>query len=345
MSAMKNYGRYLLLLCAIGLAAPPALAQKVGTTSMQFLKVMPCARGAAMGDAYTVLAAGADAVFWNPSGVALVENKEFSSTYLKWIFDTQQGALSFAMPVGDIGAFALQIQYIDYGTIEETSLLSQYMQNADQPGMTGNTFRPYAYLVGVTYARSLTDKFSTGISVKYAHESLFNGQTVNTQVRQGAYQDVKTWTNGLLFDFGVRYNTGYKTIQIGASVQNFGADVTYAKDSNPVPLLFRFGAAADLVGPDALLLPMENNRITVAFDLFQPNDYDQQQHIGVEYEFAKTFALRAGYKVHYDTEGLTLGAGIRHTVGSVPLSLDYSYGSVGTYLGNGQRISLGAELP
>jgi hypothetical protein len=324
--------------------ASVALAQKVGSTSMQFLHVMPCARATALGDAYSVWASGAEAVFWNPSGVALVENQELSSTYIDWIFDTRQGAISYAASIGEFGAVGLQIQYVDFGEFEETSTAAPYIKNPDAPGMTGRTFRPFSYLLGLTYARSLTDRFSTGISVKYAHESLFSGQTVRAMVSQGVYEEVDTWADGLLFDFGVRYNTFFRSIQVAASVQNFGADVKYAKESSPVPLLFRFGIAADVVGADALLIRQEDNRLSVAFDLFQPNDFGQQAHLGVEYEFAGTVALRGGYKFNYDYEGLTVGGGLKHTVGSVRLLLDYSYGSIGTYLGSVQRISLGAQL-
>ncbi|MGA2624802.1 MAG: PorV/PorQ family protein [Bacteroidota bacterium] len=342
---MKTIERVVLLLWLVCVFCSPAPAQKVGSTSMQFLEVMPCARATAMGDAYSVLASGAEAVFWNPGGLALAEHQELSTTYIKWIFDTQQGALSYAVPLGGFGVVGLQLQYVDFGEFEETRADAPYIEDPNQPGMTGRTFRPFSYLVGLTYARSLTDRFSTGISVKYAHESLFNGQFVSAQISQGVWQDVKTWADAYLFDFGVRYNTGYRTVQIAASVQNFGGDVTYAEESNPVPLLFRFGIAADLVGTNALLLSQENNRVTMAFDLFQPNDYTQQEHLGVEYEYMGSFALRAGYKFNYDYEGLTYGVGVRQTFGSVKLSVDYSYGSLGTYLGNGQRISLGAGLP
>jgi hypothetical protein len=182
------------------------------------------------------------------------------------------------------------------------------------------------------------------LSVKYAHESLFNGQTALALVSQNKYEEVSTWANALLFDFGMRYNTGYKSIQIGASAQNFGADVVYAKEASAAPLLFRFGIAADLVGTNALLSSQTDNRLSVAYDLFQPNDYNQQAHLGVEYEYARTFALRGGYKFNYDSEGYTLGAGIKHTIGTVKVTFDYSYGSMGTYLEHVQRISLGAEL-
>lgn len=311
---------------------------------MQFLKVMPSARGAALGDAYSVLASGADAVFWNPSGLAAIKNQEIASSYIQWIFDSRQGAVAYGISLGEFGSVAAQIQYVDFGEFLEASMLRPYINKEIDPGLTGNTFHPYSYLFGVTYAQNLTDKFSAGLSVKFAHESLYNGSSVMTQVSQGVDETVDTWANGMMFDFGFHYRTGFRSIEIAASVQNFGADVTYAKESNPLPMMFRWGLAANLIGTEAIAAYDETNRVGIAFDLFQPNDYAQQAHIGLEYEYAAVFALRTGYKFNYDSEGLTLGGGVRQEFGPIQLILDYSFSSVGTYLGNVHRFSLGAVL-
>ncbi len=333
------------LLC---IASSALVGQKVGSTSMQFLKVIPSARGASLGDAYSVLASGADAVFWNPSGLTTVKNQEITSSYVQWIFDTRQGALSYGVSLGELGFAGVQIQYVDYGEFLEASMLRPYINKEVDPGLTGNSFHPFSYLAGITYAKDLTDKFSTGVSIKYAHESLYNGTEVMAQVRQNSSSNadelVKTWANGLMFDFGIHYRTGYRSIEIAAAVQNFGGDVMYAKEANPLPMMFRWGIAANLIGKDALAGYDETNRIGFAFDLFQPNDYAQQEHLGLEYEYAESFALRAGYKFNYDFDGLTFGAGIRHDVGPVKLQFDYSFSSIGTYLGNVHRFSLGAVL-
>jgi hypothetical protein len=326
--------------------ALPAMAQKVGSTSMQFLKVIPSARGAGLGEAYSVWACGSEAVFWNPAGLSKLEGTEFFTTYVDWLFDAQQGALALATPLRGVGALGFQLQYVDFGEFEETSNARPYINDPDHPGFTGRTFRPFGAVLGVSYARELTDKFSVGIGMKYAYQSLFSEREVTAMVRQGVYEQVKTWAGGLLFDFGIRYNTGYRTIHIGSSVQNFGANVKFAKESHPVPLLFRFGVGADLLGPNALLLPNhEEHRLGMVFDLFHPNDYDQQMHLGVEYEFRGLLALRAGYKFNYDYDGLTLGAGIKYSVDGLRMRLDWSYGDMGTYLGNVQRISVGMTLP
>ncbi len=341
---MKNITRYLLPFFAILLFSSSALSQKVGSTSMQFLKVMPCARATAMGDAYSVLASGAEAVFWNPAGVALSDKREISMTYLKWIFDTQQGALSFAAPLGNIGAVGVQLQYVDFGEIPEAIWSSPYKDDIGYPGLTGNSFHPFTYLIGLTYASQITDKFSTGLSVKYARESLYDGQTIRAVSSSGDTSTVNTWGDGLIFDFGLNYNTGFHTIRLAAAMQNFGANVRYASETSPVPMALRVGIAADLIGNNALLLSSEGSRLGVAFDLFQPNDYAQQAHVGIEYVFGGFVALRAGYKFNYDADGFTAGLGFQQSLADAKFSFDYSYGALHYNLGNVHRISLGAAF-
>ncbi len=347
MNLLKMTGRFLIIIfIATILIASTSYAQKVGSTSMQFLKVMPGARAASLGEAYTVWATGAEAIFWNPAGLARIENMELSTTYINWLFDSQQGALAYAVAVRGFGVVGIQAQYVDYGEFEETTNQRPYISNPDNPGLTGRIFTPFSYVIGISYARDLTDKFSVGLGMKYAYESLFNGGRVTAMVKQGVYEEVDTWANGVLFDFGIRYNTGYRSIHIGSAVQNFGADVEYAKESHPVPLLFRLGMGADLIGVDGLVYRNNgNSRLSLAGDIFHPNDYAQQIHLGMEYEFAGLFALRGGYKFNYDYDGLTLGAGFKYALEAVRLSVDYSYGDMGTYLGYVQRISIGIALP
>jgi hypothetical protein len=341
---MKKITTYLLPFFAVLLFSSNAFSQKVGSTSMQFLKVMPCARATAMGDAYSVLASGAEAVFWNPAGVAYVDKREVSLTYLKWIFDTQQGAFSFATSIGSFGAIGLQLQYVDFGEIPEATWASPYKDDINFPGLTGNTFHPFTYLVGLSYASRITDKFSTGLTVKYAHESLYGGQAVRAITSTGDTTMVNTWGNGLIFDFGLSYNTGFRSIRLAASMQNFGANVRYASEGEPVPMALRVGIAADLIGNNALLASSEDNRVGVAFDLFQPNDYAQQAHFGIEYVYAGSVAVRAGYKFNYDADGFTAGVGLQQTLLQSKFSFDYSYGALHYNLGNVHRISLGVAF-
>lgn len=328
----------------------PVYGQKVGTSSLQFLKVMPTARAAAMGDAYSTLAAGAEAAYWNPAGVATGTDIEISGSLVLWLFDTRQSMLAAAVPMGEWGTVGVQLQYVDYGSINvtRTDQLQFTGTGADyhfNPGLTGETFSPSSYVIGVSYARQLTDKFSAGVTVKFINESLWGASTVTIVNRvTGGTETVNTFARLFLFDFGMQYNTGYRSIRIGVSIQNFGEQVKFAKEAFPAPLAFRIGTAADVIGANALLGESESNRITIAYDLFQPNDYAQQMHLGGEYAFDETVFFRAGYKIYYDNDNITAGAGIRQVVSGSPLTIDYSYGAMGEYLPSVHRISVGVQF-
>jgi hypothetical protein len=324
--------------------------QKVGTSSLQFLKVLPSARAAAMGEAYSTLAKGAEAVFWNPSGIAGGASVEVTGTFIVWLFDTRQSSIATAFSLGDWGTAGIQLQYVDYGDIPVTRAdqLGFIGTGADyhyNPGLTGETYSPSSYVIGLSFARQLTDKFAAGITAKFVNESLWSESTVTVvNPSTGEAEVVNTFARLMLFDFGMQYNTGYRTVRLGVAIQNFGGQVKFAKEAYPAPLTFRIGTAADLVGRNALLLESELSRFTLAYDLFQPNDYSQQMHVGAEYTFDEVVFLRAGYKLFYDNDNVTLGVGVSQTFADMPLSFDYSYGAMGDYLPSVHRISVGVQF-
>ncbi|RPI06185.1 MAG: PorV/PorQ family protein [Ignavibacteriae bacterium] len=356
---MKTMRNCFLILTALVLAAANVFAQeKAGISSMQFLKVMPCARATALGDAYVAVASGAEALFWNPAGLAWTDKQELSLTYIDWIFDAKLYDLAYAIPLGNFGNVGLQVQFVDYGDFDETVAhgLTVYPGQVE-PFLTGKTFKPYNYVIGLSYAKKMTEKFSFGLTAKYAYESLYDEKQIVVHSTDGDGNIVNSYAvdakrGAFLIDAGIRYNTGFRNIQIGVSAQNFGPNVKYKSDTlehtYPAPLSFRLGVAADLIGPNSLLLNIPDHRLGIVFDLFLANDGPQQEHLGIEYEFANTFALRAGYKINYVTEGLVLGGGVRQRVGNMDLTLDYSYGAlnemISDFTGNAHRITLGVGI-
>jgi hypothetical protein len=331
-------------------------AQKVGTSSLQFLKVMPTARATGMGDAFTSLASGSEAAFWNPAGLTGTTKHELGTTLTLWLFDTKQSAISYAINLNELGMWGIdwgwlgfQFQYVDFGELEETRVdylmfVGSGEDRRYNPGLTGMTFSPASYLLGLSYAQQLTDRFSTGITAKYIYESLWNSKQVTIINSNGEEETYNTYASLFLFDFGMLYNTGFRSILLGVSVQNFGPQVKFAKEAYPAPLNFRVGASANIIGSDALLFPIEKNRLTLAYDIFHPNDYAQQMHVGLEYSFSELLFLRTGYKWNYDNEKLTFGGGIQYGIDGYDLSFDYSYGSMGELLGQVHRLSLGVKI-
>jgi hypothetical protein len=344
----KNKFLTLYFLLLFGFTHTEIQAQKVATSALQFLKVMPSARATAMGDAYAAMAWGLDAAYWNPGGVAGITSHEFNSTYTMWLFDTKQYALAYGLSLEGLGQFAFQFQMTDIGEIRETRVdmvgSDFWTTGIYNDGYTGRTFEPLSWLIGVSYAKKLTNEFSVGLTMKYVYESLWSGKSITITNAFNQPHEVNTYTRALLFDFGMRFNTGYKSIQIGAAVQNFGADIKFANEEYPAPMTLRLGIKSDLMGQNGLLYESQNNRISVDYDMIQPNDYSRQAHLGLEYSLWESIALRAGYKFNYDSDGLTLGAGVNGEIAGASLSFDYSYGDMGEFLGNVHRISLGVKL-
>jgi len=297
---------------------------KVGTTSFQFLKVMPGARSTGMGESFISVVNTSEAVFWNPSALVKVNNIDVSFSYVDYFLDVSHLALSGAYSIEDFGTLGLQVLVNDLGDIPVTRVDNLYRDPETgiyNPGLTGETMSPGFIVVGLSYAKSLTDKFSFGLTFKVANEDLIAKSTTS-------------W----MFDGGLIYQTGFKSIDVAISLRNFGPQVKFAEKSYPLPQTLALGISTYLFSSNnSLISDIENHSLLISYNLSQPKDYSQQHNIGMEYSFSQMFFLRAGYKINYDEEGLTLGAGVNYE----GYRVDYSFNDYGEYLGNVHRFTLG----
>ncbi len=296
---------------------------KVGTTSFQFLKVMPDARSTGMGEAFISIVNSSDAVFWNPAALTKVNGFDISSSYVQYFFDVAQFSLSAAYKLDGIGTFGFQAMVNDLGDIPVTRVDYLFREESGNynPGLTGETMSPGSQVFGISYGKELTDKFSFGITAKYAIEDL-----------------VVEKASSIIFDGGLLYKTGYKTIEIAAALRHFGPEIKFVDKSYSLPQTFTIGISAELMsGTDPLLMKVDGQKLLFAYNLSQPRDYSQQHHLGIEYGFHDLFFLRAGYKLNFDEEGLALGAGVNYS----NIRFDYSYSDFGEYLDSVHRFTVG----
>jgi hypothetical protein len=335
-----------LFLCILFLTAGAARPfEKVGTTAFQFLKVPTSARGSAMGEAFSAVASHSDAAFFNPAALTRIRKMDISLDYMDYFLDISHVAVSAAWSLPGIGTVGLHGLATDIGSIRVTSVDALDFYDGVYLGYTGETIEPGSALIGVSFARELTDKFSFGLSAKYAREDL--------GVRSAGT---------VLFDGGLTYDTGFKGLKIAAAIRQFGPEVkfydqvslprydastdsTYFQRYNgkayPLPQTFTIGMAAWLISPDRdALLHANHQSLLLAFDLVQPRDYDQQYNLGLEYGLDALLFLRAGYKINYDTEGPSFGFGLAWN----HMRIDYAYSDYGEYLEAVHRFSFGFVL-
>ncbi len=337
--------KYFLMI-AIALYTSAAVAfEKVGTTSFQFLKIGMSARATGMAEAFAAVVDNSESVFYNPAGLVNVQSLDFTAAYMDYFLDVSHLALTAAYTIDGIGTFGFQGTMTDVGEIKVTSVDALGFVNNIYLGYTGESIKPGAQVFGVSFARRLTESFSFGVSAKYAREDL-----------------VVKATDNFMFDLGLSYETGFKSLKIAAVVRHFGPEVKYfdkeqlqrydaANDSifyeeysgksYPLPQTFDIAFSAYLMGPgESLFMQAENQTLMVAFDMLQPRDYDQQYNLGFEYGFEEVLFLRGGYHFNYDEESYTLGVGLKYS----KYRIDYSYNDFGDYLDSVHRFTVGFNL-
>ncbi|KAF5409819.1 MAG: hypothetical protein C5S43_06020 [Candidatus Methanocomedens sp.] len=289
----------------------PAIAEaafaKTGTSGAQFLKIGIGSRGVAMGGAFVATADDPSAAYWNPGALVRVPGTQFQFSGTQMYADILYGYGIVTHEFAGVGTAALQFGLLTSGDMYRTTVENP---NGDE------TFTCSDMVIGLSFGRMLTDRFSAGLTAKYVRE---------------AWDDVSA--GGIAIDLGTLYDTGFKTLRIGMSIQNFGpeltpggeaqdwysgSDSTSSYEPYAMPMNFRIGLAMDVVdqGP---------HQVTVEVDGVHPADNVEQVNIGAEYWYNNMIALRGGYRVNTDEEGLSAGAGFRVPMGDKALTLDYAY--------------------
>lgn len=291
--------------------------EKVGTLGGQSLKIGVGARAAAMGDAYVAIADDATAVYWNPAGIARLSGQSISVNHTAWPADILFDQAAYVFNVKWIpGMIGVNVRAL---TMSQEKVRTTYL-----PDGTGETFDAGEWAYGITYARSLTDKFSAGLSINYIQTGLDNVTGKSTT-----------------FDFGTLYDVGILGAKIGMSIQNIGGDMTFIDIDEKVkmPVFFRVGGSFSV-------LQRGESRLLTAVEFTHPPDNSEKLNFGAEYAFHDYLFLRGGYKMNYDTEGMTAGFGVKFPLTLVKSSvarLDYAYSDL-KYLSQAHRVSVNVSF-
>ncbi|MCK9244753.1 MAG: PorV/PorQ family protein [Candidatus Marinimicrobia bacterium] len=321
--------KYISLLVLILLSMPSAnyakTVSKVGTTAASFLKIGVGGRALGMGEAYTTLANDATATFWNPAGLATINRTQILLNHYDYIADLSFDYGSVAIPFQSFGTIAMHMTYLGMPDLERTTITEPYG--------TGEMVSASSMAVGLSYARSLTDRFSIGGSVNYIRESIWHCAS-----------------SGVSMDIGVLYRTFFKNLMIGMSISNFGTSMqlsgsdlliqhdvdtrsngnngningNLATDKFNLPILFRVGISANLARD---FLHLKNSDFTLAINAVHPSDNYEYLNVGSEYVLRDLIAVRAGYRQLLLEEaegGLTFGLGLRLNLMGYKFIVDYA---------------------
>ncbi len=282
---------------------------KVGTAGAQFLEIGVSARAMGMGEAFLSIVDDASALYYNPAGLTQLESKEVMLTHIEYPADIKYDFAGLVYPAPNFGGvWGVAFYVLNTGEIPLTT--------PDHPLPCGVNFIARDFAAGLSYARSLTDRFSIGATFKFVQE---------------AYGDEKA--TGWAADMGTLYNSGFKGFKVAMVISNFGPDFKFLKESYPLPMNFKFGGTMEVLNNHV-------NKTTLNLEGSHPNDNLEKYNIGVEHWYKDTFSARIGYNLEYDTGGISVGLGVKLPLSYTNLKIDYGYHDFG-YLEEIHKFSLG----
>lgn len=321
---MKKVLKTLFLVALSVGTMSTAFAESAGQAGA-YLKMGVGARALGMGSAFTALADDSTAAFWNPAGLARLQQSEASFMHADLTMDREYNFFNYAHVLKDKSGkknAVVALSHVTFGvdgipeTRTATSRTDGLALTGDEPATAPNgSYTPggnvhiFGYFKDTekntfgSYAQKLSDKFYGGVNVKYLKHELFTNSA-------------STW--GL--DFGFLYEANEKTT-LGLSVRDIGETLSWNTASghkDDVPLTTTFGVAYQA-----------RSNLTLAADINKVEDMDAKLFAGAEWWLQDYAALRLGSK----DGDLTLGASFKLDT----WRFDYSYAD--ETLGDAHRIS------
>ena len=288
--------------------------ENAGTAGAQFLRIPAGARAVGLAQAAVAGADDASGAYWNPASVIRTErDHNLFAGHTEYAADIGIEHSAYQWRRQNFG-FAVTAAMLRSGDIPRTT---EFYQEG-----TGDFFSADMYVLGLTVARAMTDRFSIGMTAKYYQENL------DEFVVRSA-----------LLDLGILYYVGVGDLRVGFAVRNFGPDLT--PGGTPPDLGEGFNTPGSFQGFSAptsgsfgtayTWTLSERIRLMTAADFHHPTDYSETFRFGGELDIDRLLFLRAGRETNRVEGGLSAGFGVGLDRGGWDVRMDYAMRDMGAF--------------
>lgn len=293
--------RYWILTLLMTLAS--ASMGQDGTTAFPFLRLPHSAHATALGgENITTIADDLTLSFHNPALLSNVADKTLNLNFTSYIEGSKVASAAFSRQFGERSAWAVAVQYMDYGDITETDINNNELGKLSAKDMA---------FMG-TYNYLLSDRWSGGVTAKFIH---------------GSYAEYTSFAIGI--DLGVNYFHEEKDFSASLVLKNLGGQVkTFDEEHEKLPINMQVGFTKQLAHAPIRLSVTLDDLTHWESAYYNPTDKEVSfgdlllNHLvlGVEIAPSDRFYIAAGYNCKRANElkadggskwtGATLGGGL-----------------------------------
>ncbi len=280
---------------------------KVGTTAANFLLVGVSARTVALGEASVASGVDASGMYYNPAIICFIPSNQIVLNHVQWFAGIKFDYGTSVINLGNIGNVGCFFNSMNSGQIEITT--------EERPNGIGAKYTVSDIVFGLTYGRSLTDRFNIGATFKYIKSTIMN-----------------TSASAIASDVGLTFHTPYDPLSIGFSITNIGTEMRMdgpdlagrwdpdprVNGNNDAIVVYQYTKSWDLpvtlrFGTNFVVFKSLSNKVYLLADAVFPNSNYNYVNIGAEYILMDKYYLRVGMRQLFltDAEGrINFGAGL-----------------------------------
>jgi hypothetical protein len=316
---------FLAFLSAAGLLVSQATAQTTNYAA-EFMTKGVGAEALAMGGAFTAAADDATAAYYNPAGLALVDNLQFSTMHAIENDLQSYDFYNVAFHTESAGSYALSYMNLGVGGIDITD------SNGNVQGQT--TYSDQAGLFSGGW--KIGKQFAFGATAKFLWTSAYTASAFGIGMDAGIlYKPIKELTFGL----------------VGRDITG-GTNVIWANTPTSPTQVLQPSLTAGISYKQELgkrqtrgtaAVPVSTIEVNLDVDTLYAGEALNNYHVGVEYWYKQFVAVRGGFEtkgLQFDNDSFTPSVGI----GVWAYLFEVDYALVANSIGDMSYISLITRL-